>query len=210
MKRTEALRLGILVSGRGTNLLAILDAIQKEELKAKAVLVVCNHSTAQAIVKAQGEGVTTAIYEHHLKDYNSRLAGQQAIADRFESEGVDLIVCAGWDRVLTPQFVRRFEGRIINIHPSLLPAFAGGLHAVRQALSYGVKIAGCTVHFVTEEVDAGPIISQAAVPVLENDTVETLAERLHKEEHRLLIEAIKLYSEGRLQVEGRVVRVLNS
>jgi phosphoribosylglycinamide formyltransferase-1 len=116
-------------------------------------------------------------------------------------------VCAGWDRIFSAEFVRRFPGRIINVHPSLLPAFGGGLHAVRDALEYGVKITGCTVHFVTDELDAGPVISQAAVAVLPDDTEETLAERIHVEEHRLLVEAIRLYAQGRLEIAGRTVRV---
>jgi phosphoribosylglycinamide formyltransferase-1 len=107
--------------------------------------------------------------------------------------------------VLKPEFISRFAGRVINVHPSLLPAFGGGLHAIDEAWQYGVKVTGCTVHFVTEEVDAGPIISQAAVQVERDDTIETLAEKIHAEEHRLLVEAIKLYSEGKLKIKGRKV-----
>lgn len=191
------LRLAVLASGRGTNLQAILDAIRGDGLKAEVALVICNHRGAQAVERARAAGVPVAVYE--LKDYSSKLAKQQAIADRLAEAGAELIVCAGWDRVLKPEIVKQFAGRIINVHPSLLPAFAGGLHAIDEALAFGVKITGCTIHFVTEQVDAGPIISQAAVPVLAGDTSDTLAERIHKEEHRLLVEAIKLYSEGRLQ-----------
>lgn len=197
----------MLVSGRGTNLQAILDAIAGGQLDAEVVLVICNHAGAQAVSRGKEAGVSVEV--HELKSYPSRLAKQQAIADRLEEEKVDLVVCAGWDRVLKPQFVSRFERRIINVHPSLLPAFGGGLHAIEDALSYGVKITGCTVHFVTQEVDAGPIISQAAVAVLDGDTAESLAERIHEEEHRLLVEAIKLYGEGRLGVNGRKVEVLS-
>lgn len=197
----------MLVSGRGTNLQAILDAIAGGQLDAEVVLVVCNHAGAQAVSRGKEAGI--AVEVHELKNYPSRLAKQQAIADRLGEEKVDLVVCAGWDRVLKPQFVSRFERRIINVHPSLLPAFGGGLHAIEDALSYGVKITGCTVHFVTQEVDAGPIISQAAVAVLDGDTTESLAERIHEEEHRLLVEAIKLYGEGRLHVNGRKVEVLS-
>ena len=196
-------KLGVLASGKGTNLQAILDAIERGELQVKVAIVVCNHGESGAIDRARRAGAPVEV--HELRAYPSRLAQQQAIASRLEDAGVDLVVCAGWDRVLEPQVVRRFAGRMINIHPSLLPAFGGGLHAIEDALRYGVKITGCTVHFVTEEVDTGPIISQAAVPVLDNDTPGTLAERIHPEEHRLLVEAIKLYSQGRLQVEGRVV-----
>ncbi len=203
MGRSQPLKLGVLVSGRGSNLQAILDAIAEGELDAEVKLVVCNHSGAQAIERARAANVPVEVYE--LGDYPSRLAKQRAIATRLAQEGVELVVCAGWDRVLKAEVVRQFAGRVINVHPSLLPTFGGGLHAIRDALHYGVKVTGCTVHFVTEEVDEGPIISQAAVPILPGDTEETLAERIHPEEHRLLIEAIRLYSEGRLQVAGRIV-----
>ncbi|HET6261471.1 MAG TPA: phosphoribosylglycinamide formyltransferase [Chloroflexia bacterium] len=206
MKDHAPFRLGVLVSGRGTNLQAILDAVQREELLVEIALVVCNHKEAMSIERARQAGVPVEV--HELRAYPSRLAQQEGIASRLEQAGVDLVVCAGWDRVLEPQVVRRFAGRMINVHPSLLPAFAGGLHAIEDALHYGVKITGCTVHFVTEEVDTGPIISQAAVPVLPDDTHDTLAERIHAEEHRLLVEAIRLYSQGKLEVDGRVVTLI--
>jgi phosphoribosylglycinamide formyltransferase-1 len=201
------LRLGVLVSGSGTNLQAILDATAGGELSARIAIVVCNHSNAKSIERAQKAGVPVELYR--MADYPSRTATQQAIAGRLEEEGVDLVVCAGWDRVLVPEFIQRFRGRIINVHPSLLPAFAGGLHAIRDALQYGVKVTGCTVHFVDEAVDAGPIILQAPVPVKDDDTEETLAERIHTEEHRLLVHALQLYSAGRLRIEGRKVVVLS-
>jgi phosphoribosylglycinamide formyltransferase-1 len=197
------LKLGILVSGRGTNLQAVIDAISKGELNGEIKLVVCNHGGAQAVERAARAGIPVEVYE--LKGYASRLAKQRAIADRLEAVGIDLVVCAGWDRVLKPEFISRFAGRVINVHPSLLPAFGGGLHAIEDACRYGVKVTGCTVHFVTEEVDAGPVISQAVVEVEQDDTVQTLAEKIHIEEHRLLVEAIKLYSEGKLKVNGRKV-----
>lgn len=199
----KPLKLGILVSGQGTNLQAIIDAIDAGELNAEIAMVICNHNGARAIERAKQASLPVEVYE--LKDYKSRLAKQQAIADRLVATDVDLVVCAGWDRVLKPEFIGRFAGRVMNVHPSLLPAFGGGLHAIEEAWRYGVKITGCTVHFVTEEVDAGPIISQAAVRVEQDDSVETLAERIHKEERRLLLEAIKLYSEGKLKVSGRKV-----
>jgi phosphoribosylglycinamide formyltransferase-1 len=203
--RRGPLKLGVMVSGRGTNLQAILDAIEAGDLDAEVALVVCNHAETQAVARAERANVPVRVYE--LSDYPSRLAKQRAIAHDLAGTGAELIVCAGWDRVLKPEFVKQFEGRIINIHPSLLPAFGGGLHAIEEALRYGVKVAGCTVHFVTEKVDEGPIISQAAVPVLPDDTVESLAERIHTEEHRLLVEAVKLYAEGRLAVDGRKVNI---
>jgi phosphoribosylglycinamide formyltransferase 1 len=204
--QVATLRLGVLVSGRGTNLQAILDAIAQGDLVATVAYVACNHDGVQAIERAERAGVPFGVYLQ--KDYGTRQAHQEAIAARLLAEDIDLVVCAGWDRIFIPEFEARFRGRIINIHPSLLPAFGGGLHAIRDALEYGVKITGCTVHFVTGEVDAGPIISQAAVPILPDDDEASLAERIHKAEHRLLVEAIKLYGQGRLKIEGRTVQVL--
>jgi len=201
--KSTKLRLGILVSGRGTNLQAILDAIAGGRLEAEVALVVCNRPGAQAIRRAEKAGVPVEVFER--RDYPSRQAKQRAIAASLAEKKVDLVVCAGWNRVLDDDIVKQFAGRMINVHPSLLPAFGGGMHAIEEALSYGVKITGCTVHFVTTEIDSGPIISQAAVPVLQYDNVETLAERIHEEEHRLLVEAIQLYSEGRLRITDRTV-----
>jgi phosphoribosylglycinamide formyltransferase-1 len=203
---TRPLCLGVLVSGRGTNLQAILDAIAAEQLNAEVALVVSNHADAYAVERATAAGVPVEVHER--AEYPSRLAKQLAIARRFDAEGVDLVVCAGWDRVFKEEFVERFAGRIINVHPSLLPAFGGGLHAIRDALHYGVKLTGCTVHFVTNDVDAGPIICQAAVPVLPGDNEQTLAQRIHIEEHRLLVEAIRLFGQERLRLLGRVVEIL--
>lgn len=201
----RALRLGVLVSGRGTNLQAILDAIASGDLNAEVVLVACNRPGAGAIARAERAGVPVELFAQ--QEYGTREAQQRAIGVRLEAVGVDLVVCAGWDRIFTTEFVRRFPGRVINVHPSLLPAFGGGLHAVRDALQYGVKVSGCTVHFVTDELDGGPVISQAAVAVLPDDTEETLGERIHVEEHRLLVEAIRLYAQGRLDIAGRTVIV---
>ncbi len=201
----RALRLGVLVSGRGTNLQALLDAIARGDLRAEVALVACNRQGAGAIDRAERAGVPVELFTQ--REYGIREGQQAAIADRLEALGVDLVVCAGWDRIFTAEFVRRFPGRIINVHPSLLPAFGGGLHAVRDALEYGVKITGCTVHFVTDELDSGPVISQAAVAVLPDDTEETLAERIHVEEHSLLVEAVGLFAQGKLEIAGRTVRV---
>ena len=199
------IRLGVLASGHGTNLQAILDAIANGQLEAEVALVVCNHPSAEAIRRARRARVPVEVYE--LGEYPSRLAKQRAFAARLVAKSVDLVVCAGWDRILEDEIVERFAGRMINVHPSLLPAFGGGLHAIEDAIGYGVKVTGCTVHFVTTELDSGPIISQAAVPVMQDDDVERLAARIRKEEHRLLVEAIRLYDEGRLRVTGRTVLV---
>jgi len=204
----SAIRLGILVSGRGSNLQAILDTIERGEFDAEVALVICNHKEAFAVTRAEQAGVPVEV--HTQREYGSREAHQQAIADSLDRAKVDLVVCAGWDRVFTHEFVERFLGRNINVHPALLPSFAGGLHAIRDALEYGVKVTGCTVHFVTHDLDAGPIILQAAVPVLPDDVEETLAGRVHLEEHRLLVEAIKLYGGQQLRIEGRRVKVLSS
>ncbi|MBI3977599.1 MAG: phosphoribosylglycinamide formyltransferase, partial [Chloroflexi bacterium] len=162
------IRLGVLVSGRGTNLQAILDAIARGDLDATVALVVSNHAGVPALDRARRHGAPTAVYERAA--FSSRLAQQTAMLEAFTAAGVDLVVNAGFDRILVPEFVAAFAGRLINVHPSLLPALGGGLHAQRDALEYGVKITGCTVHFVTDAVDAGPIILQAAVPVLDDDT----------------------------------------
>lgn len=203
---SRPLRLGVLVSGRGTNLQAILDAIGRGELNAEVSLVVSNKPNAPAVERARRANVPVEIYK--LEDYSSRLDWQRAIVANLAGRDVELLVCAGWDKVFDREIFKRFGGRIINIHPSLLPVFGGGLHAIEDALRYGVKVTGCTVHFVTAELDAGPIIGQSAVPVLPGDNVESLAARIGKEEHRLLVEAIQLYGEGRLKIEGRVVKVL--
>jgi len=198
-------RLGVLVSGRGTNLQAILEAIQRGELAAVVSVVISNRPEAPALQRAAAFGVPTAVVRQ--QDYPNRLVHQLAIAEILQSYQVDLVVLAGFDRILVPEFVRTFPYRIINIHPSLLPAFRGTLHAQREALEYGVKVSGCTVHFVTEEVDAGPIILQAAVPVFDDDTAETLSARILEQEHKILPQAIQLFAEGRLELVGRRVRI---
>lgn len=198
-------RLGVLVSGRGTNMQAIVDAIDRREVEAEIAVVISNHSDAPALGRAKGHGLLAEVFER--KDYPTRAQQQRAIAARLESAGVDLVVLAGFDQVLRPGFIARFPDRIINIHPSLLPSFGGGLHAQAEALAHGVKISGCTVHLVTEEVDGGPIILQAAVPVLDDDTPEMLAARILVEEHRLLPRAIQLFAEGRLERQGRRVLI---
>lgn len=199
-------RIGVLVSGRGSNLQALLDAQAAGRLGGEVVVVISNHAGAPALDRAAAVGVPTVVLERDA--FPTRKAQHLAIAETLADHGVDLVVLAGFDRIVHPEVVRRYEGRILNVHPSLLPAFAGGLHAQAEALAYGVKIAGCTVHFVTDDVDAGPIVLQAAVPVLDDDTVESLSARILAEEHRILPEAVRLFSEGRLRIEGRRVRIL--
>lgn len=180
------MRIGVLVSGRGSNLRAILDAADAGKLDAEVVAVVSDKSDAPALRYA-GPGVACVVGRGDFPDAE---AFENAIASELEKRGVELVVLAGFMRILGPGFVRRFAGRIVNIHPSLLPSFPG-LHAQRQALLHGVKIAGCTVHRVDETLDGGPILAQAAVPVLEDDTEETLSARILKEEHKLLPETIQ-------------------
>ena len=199
------LRLGVLISGRGSNLLAILEAIERGHVPARVVLVASNRPEAAGLALATARGVPTLIADR--KSHPTRAERHAAIADALQAAEVELVVLAGWDEILVPQFIARFEGRILNVHPSLLPAFAGTLHAQRDALEYGVKVSGCTVHLVTDAVDCGPIVLQRAVPVLDDDTPETLAARILAEEHRALPEAIRLWAAGRVRVEGRRVRI---
>lgn len=199
-------RIGVLVSGRGSNLQAILDAVAGGELPVEVALVISNRPQAYALQRAASRGVPVVVLAR--RQFASRREQQMAMVAALQEAGVDLVVLAGFDQILHPNFVRAFSQRIINIHPSLLPAFGGGLHAQADALAYGVKVSGCTVHLVTDEVDGGPIILQAAVPVLDDDSPETLAARILVQEHRLLPRAIGLFARGRLRSEGR--RVLGS
>ncbi len=203
---SKPLRLGILISGRGSNMQAIVANVEAGRLAAEVALVLCNHSDARGLVWARDRGLPTAVLER--RDYSTRDAHEAAIARRLAEAGTDLVVMAGYDRIIGQPIFDSFRGRIVNIHPSLLPAFAGTLHAQAEALEHGVKLSGCTVHFVTEgAVDAGPIILQAAVPVLEGDTVERLAARILEQEHSHYSRAIRLFAEGKLRVEGRRVRI---
>jgi len=192
-------RLAVFVSGSGTNLQAIIDAqIPSVEI----VVVLSNNPGAYAIERAKKHNIPVEVIDH--KNYPSREEFEKEILRRLEPHNVDLIALAGFMRVLSPVFVRAYKNRIMNLHPALLPSFPG-MHAAKQALDYGVKFTGCTVHFVDEGVDTGPIILQAVVPIHDDDTEESLLERIHKEEHRIYPEAIRLFAEGRLRIEGRRV-----
>ncbi len=203
---TSPLPLGILISGSGSNLQAIIDAIARQELAARIQVVVSNRTDAYGLLRAQQHGISTTVVDH--KEFSSREAFETTLVQVLQAHQVELVVLAGFMRVLTPFFVRAFPQRIMNIHPALLPAFPG-THAQRQALQYGVRIAGATVHFVDEETDHGPIITQAAVPVYPDDTEETLGARILAQEHRLYPRAIQLFAEGRLEIRGRSVVVHN-
>ncbi|NOT52993.1 MAG: phosphoribosylglycinamide formyltransferase [Deltaproteobacteria bacterium] len=203
---TAPLSLGVLISGSGSNLQAIIDAIEREELTARIHVVISNRADAYGLTRAQQHGIPTVVIDH--KEFSSREDFETALIQSLHAHQVELVVLAGFMRVLTPFFVRAFPQRIINIHPALLPAFPG-THAQRQALQYGVRIAGATVHFVDEEMDHGPIIAQAAVPVYPDDTEETLSARILAQEHRLYPHAIQLFAEGRMEIRGRTVVVHN-
>jgi phosphoribosylglycinamide formyltransferase-1 len=184
---TADLRLGVLASGRGSNLRNLV------ERGYRVVAVATNRPSSGAAELARERGLRLG--EFPQRGYPSGQARDAAMRDWLLESGVELVVNAGYDRILSPDFVAAFRGRIINVHPSLLPAFGGGMDAVQRALAHGVKITGCTVHVVTDEVDAGPILLQAAVPVRPGDTVETLHARIQAEEHRILPEAVELIAE---------------
>jgi phosphoribosylglycinamide formyltransferase-1 len=199
------LALGVLASGRGSNLQAILDACARPGFPARVAVVISDHERAPALDRARAAGVE-ALWVNP-KDFADREAFDLALVRALESRGVGLVCHAGFMRILSPAYVRTFAGRALNVHPSLLPAFPG-LYAQRQALDHGAKVAGATVHFVDEGVDTGPIVAQAAVPVEPGDTEETLAARILVQEHRLYPEAIRLFAEGRLRIQGRRVILL--
>lgn len=198
------LTLGILVSGSGSNLQAILDAIQAGTVHARVALVVSNVSDAYALERAQRAGIPTQVISH--RHPQGRPGFEQALIEAFRQVGVEWIALAGFMRVLTGHFLQAFPGRVVNIHPALLPSFPG-MHGQAQALAYGVRLAGATVHLVDEGVDTGPILCQGVVPVLEDDTEETLKARILQLEHQLYPRALQLLASGRVMVEGRRVRL---
>jgi phosphoribosylglycinamide formyltransferase 1 len=196
--------LGVLASGRGSNLQAIIDAIDKGTLNAVVAVVLSNKVQAPALERARAKGIAAVFLDPKLTAGGEQYDG--VILEHLRKHDVDLVVLAGYMKIVTPVLINAYPFCILNIHPSLLPAFPG-LAAQKQALDWGVKVTGCTVHFVTEGVDCGPIIRQATVSVEESDTEETLAARILAEEHRIYAEAIQLFGEGRLIVEGRRVRI---
>jgi phosphoribosylglycinamide formyltransferase-1 len=195
-------RIGILISGRGSNMQAIVEAVGSGALDATVALVVSNRADAAGLEYARAAGLETQVLDH--RGWPSRAAYDAAVADALEARGVDLVCLAGFMRLLGPALLDRFPQRVLNVHPSLLPAFPG-LDAQRQAFEYGVKVAGATVHLVTEALDAGPIVAQAAVPVHDDDTAETLAARILLEEHRIYPRAIAQVLAGDWRIDGRRV-----
>lgn len=200
-------RLGVLASGRGSNLQALIEASRGGFIDADVVVVISDVGEAEALARARDAGIEARFVAPAARRAHLSEEAESAIIGLLDEFRVDLVCLAGFMRILGPRLVRHFRWRIMNIHPSLLPAFPG-LKVQRKALEYGVKFSGCTVHFVDEGVDTGPIVIQAAVPVLEGDTEERLAERILKEEHRIYPEAVRLFGAGRLKIEGRVVHIL--
>ena len=198
------LRLAVLASGRGSNLQAIIDAIEEGRLKAVLAVVISNKAGAEALERARKHGAPAVFLDP--KATPGREAYDAVILEQLRKHDAGLVALAGYMKIVTRVLIDAYANRIMNIHPSLLPSFPG-LKAQQQTLDWGVKVSGCTVHFVEEGVDTGPIIRQAAVPVLEGDTAESLEARILAEEHRIYPEAIQLFAEGRLTVEGRRVHI---
>lgn len=202
-------RLGILASGRGSNLQAVIDAIENGSLSARVAVVISNKRDAQALERARRHGAPDVFVDP--KPFAGRPDGREdydhALLAVLHKHDVELVLLAGYMKIVTPVLINAYPDRMMNIHPSLLPSFPG-LDVQQKALDWGVKVAGCTVHFVTDKVDEGPIIMQAAVPVVDGDTAETLSARILAQEHRIYPKAVQLFAEGRLAVEGRRVRIL--
>ena len=195
-------KLAVLCSGRGSDLQSIIDAINAKKFSAEIEVVITDKPNVQALDRAAKAGIKNICVDR--KNFSTREDFEAEILKNLSE--IDLVVLAGFMRILSPNFVKKFSGRLMNIHPSLLPSFKGA-HAHRDVLAYGVKISGCTVHFVDEGTDSGPIILQSAVEVLDDDTEETLAARVLEQEHKIYPEAIKLFVEGKLKIEGRKVIV---
>ncbi len=199
-------RVAIFLSGRGTNFMAIHEAVRGGDIQADIGLVLSNKEDAPGLLKAREWGLETSFLNPKL--FATREDFDRAVAEEVRRRDIDLICLAGYMKVLTPQFCDAFKYRIVNIHPALLPSFPG-LHVQQKAIDWGVRFSGCTVHFVAAEVDMGPIILQAVVPVLQDDTEDTLAARILVEEHRIYPESVKLYFDGRIEVRGRRVFIVS-
>ena len=198
-------RIAVLASGRGSNFQAIIEAIRREQIPATCVALITDNPEAYAIERAKNAGIPVKVIDY--SSFPSRETYEQALLAAMQEVNADLFVLAGYMRILGDDIVRSFAGKMMNIHPALLPSFTG-LHAQLQALNYGVKVSGCTVHFVNESLDCGPIIFQRCVAVLDGDDEDSLAERILKHEHQCLPEAIRLFCEGKLTIDGRIVRIL--
>jgi phosphoribosylglycinamide formyltransferase-1 len=205
-KRTIALRVAVLASGRGSNLQAVIDAIEAGTVQSKIVAVISNKKEAPALERARRQGLSAIFVDP--KPYagrpDSREAYDRELLDVLRQHDVELVLLAGYMKIVTTVLVEAFANRMMNIHPSLLPSFPG-LDVQKKAIEWGCKLAGCTVHFVTEGVDEGPIILQAAGPIFDDDTPDTLSARILEQEHKIYPRAVQLFAEGRLRVEGRRV-----
>jgi len=198
------MNIAILCSGNGTNLQAIIDNVNKGYIPAKVAFVLSDEKRAFALERARGAGIETIALDK--KDYKTREDFDREIIKRLKKSNVELVVLAGFMRLLSPYFVKEYRNRIMNVHPALLPSFKGS-HGIKDAIDHGVKVTGVTVHFVDEHLDNGPIILQKTIEIKEGDTEGTLLERIHKEEHRIYPEAIKLFVEGKIKIEGRKVAI---
>lgn len=198
---TAGLKVGVLISGRGSNLQALIDACETANFPASIVLVISNNRGAAGLRRAEAAGIATAVIDH--REYPDRRSFDDALDSKLRAAGAEIVCLAGFMRLLTAEFVEGWNDRVLNVHPSLLPAFKG-LHAQRDALEAGVKLAGCTVHVVRPEMDSGPIIAQAAVPVLTGDDEDTLAARILEMEHVIYPLALRLIAEGRVKIAGTV------
>lgn len=196
--------IGVLVSGSGSNFQSIIDQIEKGNLDASIKVVISNNPDAYALERAKKHNIPAVVIDHNI--FNDRQEFDQKMIDVLNSYSVELVIMAGFMRILTPLFIKAFPMRIMNIHPAILPSFQG-IHAQERAFDYGVKFSGCSVHFADEGVDTGPVIIQSVVPVYNDDTAETLQQRILKEEHRIFPQAIQFYAEGKLEFTGRKVRV---
>jgi phosphoribosylglycinamide formyltransferase 1 len=200
----NTLKIGVLASGRGSNFQAIIDSIESGHVHAQVELLVTDNPEAFSLNRARTHGIEHIVMPP--KGYATRDEYFREIAAELEKRGVELVILAGFMRIVGRPLLDAFPNRVMNIHPALLPSFPG-LHGQKQANDYGVKLSGCTVHFVDEGMDTGPVIIQAAVPVRDDDTEESLSERILRLEHKIFPEAIKLFSEGRIEVDGRKVRI---
>ena len=202
IKEKIMINIGVLVSGRGTNLQAIIEAIEEGKIAGEIKVVMSDNPDAYALKRAQRYHIDTRYI--NFKEFKNREDYDKEIIKTLKEKKIELVVLAGYMRILSPYFIRTYRNKIMNIHPALLPSFPG-LHAQEQAVEHGVKISGCTVHFVDEGVDSGPIILQKVVEVSDDDTEESLAEKISKEEHQIYPRAIQLFSESRLIIKGRRV-----
>jgi len=202
-------RIGVLVSGRGTNLQAIIDAVEAKRIRAKVAVVISNVKDAYALKRAERHNIPAIFIDH--RKFPDRESFERAVVKELRRYKVELVLLAGFMRILSPYFIKEYRNRIMNIHPALLPAFKGlyGEKVHKAVLESGAKFSGPTVHFVTEDVDGGPIILQKVVPVYDDDTPETLAKRVLEKEHEVYPEAVKLFIENRLKIEGKRVKILN-